>query len=337
MRDKSCNGTVFTIDRSIGRDSLVSDRVWNILACPACGGILLRVDAGAKCATCQTRYPASRDGQLDLRLKAPKRYKLEVSLGEKWSGDSFEFDRIKPNPSPQFDVDSVRFHPGLTFGNRLTRELLTHFPRASSSGGLMLDLGCDHRDFAEPCGGTNLEYVGMDYQGTKPDLLGDAHSLPFQDNVFDFVISIAVLEHLRHPLVAMREVYRVLKPGKLFIGTVAFLEPFHQRSFYHHTHLGTYDSLSSAGFDVRQIEPNMDWTGLQAIAKMSSFPDLPGKVTNLLVWLIRALARVWCALQDIRGKTPGEREMLGQLSTTGGFRFIAVKPVSAPEQQDQPQ
>ena len=298
--------------------------------------MLVRVDAGVKCSACQTRYPDARDGQLDLRLKAPKRYKLEVPLGEKWFRDSFEFGLIKFNPSPQFDVNSVQFHSRLTYGNRLTRNLLSHFPRASSPGGLMLDLGCDHRDFAEPCAGTNLEYVGMDYQGTKPDLLGDAHSLPFQDNVFEFVLSISVLEHLRHPLVAIREVHRVLKPGGLFIGTVAFLEPFHQDSFYHHTHLGTYNSLASAGFDVRQIEPNMTWTGVQAIAKMSGFPDLPQKVSNLLVWLLRALARVWLTLKNIRGKTRGSREMLRQMSTTGGFRFIAVKPVGTTEQQGQP-
>jgi SAM-dependent methyltransferase len=299
--------------------------------------MLVRVDTGATCSACHTRYPAAPDGQLDLRLKAPKRYKLEVPLGEEWFKDSFEFGRIKPNPSPQFDVNGVRFHRGLTYGNRLTRELLSHFPRASSPGGLMLDLGCDHRDFAEACGGTNLEYVGLDCQGIKPDLLGDAHSLPFRDNVFEFVMSIAVLEHLRHPLVAMREVHRVLRPGGLFIGTVAFLEPFHQDSFYNHTHLGTYNSLASAGLVVRQIEPNMNWTGIQAIAMMSGLPDLPGKATNLLLWLLRALGRVWRTVQNIRGKSHGSRELLRQLSTTGGFRFIAIKPVSTPEQQVQPQ
>jgi hypothetical protein len=297
--------------------------------------MLIRVDAGVNCTACQTRYPAAPGGQLDLRLKAPKQYKLEVLLGEMCFKDSFEFGLIKPNPSPQFDVNSVRFNRSLTFGNRVTRELLSHFPRASSPGGLMLDLGCDRRDFAEPCGGTNLEYVGMDYRGTKPDLLGDAHSLPFQDNAFEFVLSFAVLEHLRHPLVATREVHRVLKPGGLFIGSVAFLEPFHQNSFYHHTHLGAYNSLASAGLGVRQIEPNMSWPGIQAIGMMSGFPDLPGKATNLLLWLLRAVGRVWRTVQDIRGETCGTSEMRRKMSTTGGFRFIAVKPLSTLEQQSQ--
>lgn len=289
--------------------------------------MLSRVDAEASCTNCRTQYPLSRDGQLDLRLRSPKRCRLEVPLGEKWLKEGFQFGPITPNPSPQFDVNSVRLHNGITYGNRLTRELMTHFPRADLSGGLMLDLGASSaHDFATIFTGTNLEYVGLDYQGAQSTLLGDAHSLPFQDNVFDFVISLAVLEHLRHPSVAMREVYRVMKPGKLFIGTVAFLEPFHQDSYYHFSHLGTYNSLASAGFEVRQIEPNLNWTGLQAIAKMSSFLGLPGKVTNLLYWTLRALARVWSAVQEIRGKTDSDPQGLRQLSTTGGFRFIAVKP-----------
>jgi len=252
---------------------------------------------------------------------------LEVPLGEKWYKDSFEFCPIKPNPSPLFDVDSVHLHSGLTYGNRLTRELLTHFPRVTTPGGLMLDLGSNsNHDFAELCRGTNLEYVGFDYKGEKPELLGDAHSLPFQDNVFEFVLSLAVLEHLRHPLVAIKEVHRILKPGGLFIGTVAFLEPFHQDSFYHHTHLGIYNLLVTTGFEIRQIEPNLNWNGIQAIAKMSSFPGLPRKVTNLLFCMIRAMTRICSIIDYIPGKTPGERKMLRYLYTTGGFRFIAVKP-----------
>lgn len=42
---------------------------------------------------------------------------------------------------------------------------------------------------------------------------GDVYNLPFTDETFDAVFSNAVLDHLRDPVAALREMYRVLKPG----------------------------------------------------------------------------------------------------------------------------
>ena len=48
--------------------------------------------------------------------------------------------------------------------------------------------------------------------------LGSAYQLPFPDNMFDVVFEHMVLMHLSEPTVALKEAYRVLKPGGIFGG-----------------------------------------------------------------------------------------------------------------------
>ena len=46
----------------------------------------------------------------------------------------------------------------------------------------------------------------------------DAHDLPFKNGLFDMVFGVAILHHLEHPKDALKEVWRVLKPGGLYVG-----------------------------------------------------------------------------------------------------------------------
>lgn len=53
---------------------------------------------------------------------------------------------------------------------------------------------------------------------------GDIYSLDYNDNTFDFVLLMEVIEHLENPIEALNEAYRVLKPnGKLIISFPNYL------------------------------------------------------------------------------------------------------------------
>lgn len=137
----------------------------------------------------------------------------------------------KSNHGIDFSEIHVPYDP-----STLSKELISYFPKGN--GDYALDLGCGKAVHREICEHAGFKYIGLDYDTPEASIIGDAHSLPFKDNSIDFIISFAVFEHLQYPFVAAYEAFRVLKDNGSFIGTIAFLEPFHANSYYHHTHLG---------------------------------------------------------------------------------------------------
>jgi SAM-dependent methyltransferase len=93
---------------------------------------------------------------------------------------------------------------------------------AQHAGGLILDCGAGLKDRVYP-NVINLEI--MDYPCT--DVRAFNESLPFADATFDAVFTLAVLEHVRDPFAAGREIVRVLKPGGLLYSMVPLMVPFH--------------------------------------------------------------------------------------------------------------
>lgn len=73
---------------------------------------------------------------------------------------------------------------------------------------------------------------------TQPTYIGDLNeALPMSDAIYDAVISLNTFEHLRRDGFALREMFRVLKPGGQFLIIVPFLHSVHGRygDFHRHT------------------------------------------------------------------------------------------------------
>ncbi len=62
-----------------------------------------------------------------------------------------------------------------------------------------------------------------------PDVIGDAHSLPFVDASIKNILCTEVLEHLHTPQQAVNEMHRVLVPGGTLILTTRFVFPIHDQ------------------------------------------------------------------------------------------------------------
>lgn len=94
----------------------------------------------------------------------------------------------------------------------------------------VLDVGCGHGNFVIDELRNKFSYaVGIDVsrEVMKKNIcldtcvVGNISSLPFDNNSFDTVISLWVLEHLDDPKACFQEIGRVLKPGGIF----AFVTP----------------------------------------------------------------------------------------------------------------
>lgn len=133
------------------------------------------------------------------------------------------------------------------------QDLISLLPKVA--GEYCLDHGCGDggaRPLIEEFG---HKWIGIDISGDKVSVICDGHRLPFKDETFATAVSIAVFEHLYDPFSAACEIHRVLKPGGILFGDVAFLEAFHANSYFHMTHLGISEVLLRAGFHVLRLWP----------------------------------------------------------------------------------
>ena len=283
------------------------EKLINVLVCPFCLGDLQISQKGLNCLECQTLYPFIGDAQIDLRLKRPKQYDFSFQIGKDFEDAlNFEYAPLVSNQKPEIDFSDQ------PVPSHFTHELRSYIPRASNQDALVLDLGCGATPHRDMCERANFRYVGLDYKNKLAPILGDAHALPFRDESFELLLNMNVLEHLQYPPVAYAEIRRVLKKQGVIIGSVAFLEPFHDNSFYHHTHLGAYNTITLAGLRVIKVSPNVQWPVLTALRRMQALPRATWPFLKLANWLsqLRQKQRPWPARV---------------LRSSGSFFFIASK------------
>jgi SAM-dependent methyltransferase len=299
----------------------IGPEIQEVIVCPQCREKPAWITGGRfQCRRCNAGYEWTEAGSLDLRLKAVKNVSLafEVGSGAVRLEDFPVCDPLPLNPAAQLDFSAV------AVPLHLSRELMSYFPKAAGRQSLALDLGCGDTVHRGVCEHGGFTYVGLDRENPAAPILGDAHALPFRDESFEFVLSVAVLEHIQFPFVMMREVFRVLKPAGVFLGTVSFLEPFHGNSYYHHTLLGVINSLQYGGFHIEKLAPNN--TVFDAQSRMSAwamFPRMPRFLSTSIIKSPKVAWRLWWSAGRLK---PAKRGRSKNTSVFAGvFSFVARK------------
>lgn len=65
-------------------------------------------------------------------------------------------------------------------------------------------------------------YTSLDIESPRAEIKADVQDLPFENETFEAIVCSHVLEHVPDDLKAMREFFRVLRPGGMLIAAVPF-------------------------------------------------------------------------------------------------------------------
>ncbi len=166
------------------------------------------------------------------------------------------------------------------------------------AGHKILDAGAGELQYKKFC--SHLKYTSQDFgqydgQGnqeglqtktwdnSKLDIISDITDIPVDNNSFDTIMCIEVLEHIPEPSKAIKEFARILKPGGKLIITAPFCSLTHFAPYYFANGYSKYwykQILKHYGFNINEIQYNGNFFEYLA-QEIRRIPYVEKQYTNL--------------------------------------------------------
>lgn len=143
---------------------------------------------------------------------------------------------------------------------KFTRKYRDEFVARFATAVQTLDLGCGASPYAKLFPNRTTFDIDPD---ANPDVVGDVHRMPFPDGAFEMVLCTEMLEHVHSPKEAIREMFRVLKPGGRIVLTTRFVFPLHEVP---------HDYWRFTKYSLHQLFD--DWENVEIVPETRSFSTL---------------------------------------------------------------
>ncbi|MDB5194402.1 MAG: type 11 methyltransferase [Parcubacteria group bacterium] len=210
---------------------------------------------------------------------------------------------------------------------KITRGHLEKFLRSYATDARTLDIGSGGSSYGRFF--PNRVTVDID-PARKPEIVADAHALPFTDGEFEAVLCTEVLEHVRDPFQVERELRRVTRAGGMLVLSTRFAFPLHDtpHDYWRFTKYGLRELFKE--WEIVELrEETKTFSAVAALLQRISFQtelrmNTFSKVFLLcLTWLFDHLN--WLIMKEY-GNIQRSREE-GNILTTG--YYIACRKLPA--------
>jgi ubiquinone/menaquinone biosynthesis C-methylase UbiE len=197
------------------------------------------------------------------------------------------------------------------------------------AGARILDAGAGEQQFKRFCG--HLRYVAQDfaqYDGTGDgvglqtgtwdqtslDIVSDIASIPEPDRSFDAIMCTEVFEHIPHPVEALKEFARLLRPEGYLIITAPFCSVTHFAPYHYYTGFSRYfyeHYLKLYGFEILDFQTNGNFFEYVA-QETRRIPSMSVKYAgdSLKIWEKVALKVLLRMLERFTYKDRGSSDLL---------------------------
>jgi len=161
---------------------------------------------------------------------------------------------------------------------------------------------------------SNVKYFCLDIcPNPSLSIVGDIQELPLKSESINGVICYSVLEHVFEPQLAVREIYRVLKPCGLGFFYVPFLYPYHGSSERKDCYRFTKDGLFYMFRDFEHIKIHSQYGYLGVTLRfLTGFRQISKKIQFIEIFLEKLINLF-------------KRKEFNKMNNNSGFVFLVKK------------